>query len=79
MSPSALAHTLTLCVGMLLLYADDAVYSAEPEDAPDTSGVLFNYIKTVILAERFESATFSCPYPASTTSWTSRLTTPRRS
>ena len=48
---------------MLLLYADDAVYSADEEDVPETSGVIFNYIKTVILAERFEAATFLMPLP----------------
>ena len=63
MLPSKLAQLLTLHVGMLLLYADDAVYSAEPDDTPDSSGVLFNYVKTVILAERFESATFLLPLP----------------
>ena len=64
MQPSVLTHTLTLCLGMLRLYADDAVYSADEEAVPDTSGVLFNYIKTVILAERFEAATFLMPLPS---------------
>ena len=48
---------------MILLYCDDIVYTDTSEPTSDSTGILFNKVKTVILAEKFEPAKFLLPFP----------------